>query len=150
MKWKQRAVGALFWKSWNNDAHMLMSNSCFLGQLGSICSSTFHLFSASFSLVLHPSLSISPLAPPSHLYQWNYCQGTVIIEFPDSRTLAPPFILYTAPQPPYPPLHTISSGFLSLSLRSLLKSSINVLSNALIQMPGVCRIFISLWEKYTL
>lgn len=105
-----------------------------LSSLESICSSTFSAFpslslSLYFSFALHPSPSISSLsALPSHFHQWNYCQGTVIIEFPDSRSPAPPFILYTA-LPPHPTL----TPFPLASSLSLLKSSINVLSNTLLQ-----------------
>lgn len=76
-------------------------------------------------LIFHPSRSISPPALPSHLYHWNYCQGTVIIEFPDLRTPAP-FPLSATQHPT-----TMFPHVLSLSFSS--KSSINVLSNTLIQ-----------------
>lgn len=54
----------------------------------------------------------------SHLDLWNYWRSVAIIEFSDPCTPAPS--LY--PLPPYPLLY-----------RSPLKSSINVLSDALIQ-----------------
>lgn len=69
--------------------------------------SSFHLF----SLLSNSSLM-------SHFYPWNYLRSAVIIEFSDPRTPAPS--LY--PLLPYPLLY-----------RAPLKSSINVLPNALIQ-----------------
>lgn len=76
--------------------------------------------SASSTPILHQSRFISPPALPSHLYRWNYCQGTVIIEFPDLRTPAP-----THPPPrsvlcTEPPLHLAPMPSSSLSLRAVL------------------------------
>lgn len=111
----------------------------FLGQLESIRSSTF---SSSFSPIIHPSRSISPPALPSHFYRWNYCQGTVIIEFPDLRTPAPPFILYTAPHHPVPPCPP--------AIVLLLRAVLMYCPTHSFRVPEVCRILISLWEKYIL
>lgn len=98
----------------------LMLYSCFAANLDPFVPQliylSIYLFSASFPLILHLPPSISPLSLPSHLYQWNYCQGTVIIEFPESRTPATP--LYPLRSTSLPCLPPISSGFLSLSLSS--------------------------------